>query len=74
MASALRRFTGSILNFNRERGFGFVKVDGPYPEALAHITQFGPHVGSHLIGRGVRIEFYLENHAKGLRAIRINII
>jgi cold shock CspA family protein len=62
------------MKFNHQRGFGFVKVDGPFPEALIHIREFGSDVGAHQIGRGVRVEFYLENHAKGLRAVRVNII
>jgi len=70
----LRRFTGTVINFNRDRGFGFVKVDGPFPEALIHISQFPSHVGAHDVDRGVRIEFYLENAAKGLKAVRANII
>ena len=70
----LRRFTGSVLSFNYGRGFGFVEPDGSHAKVLLHITQFPRHVGAHEIGRGVRVEFYLENHAKGLRAIRANII
>lgn len=71
---AVRRFTGTLMSFNHQRGFGFVKVDGPFPEALIHIDQFPKHVGTHELGRGVRVEFYLENAAKGLRAVRANIV
>lgn len=71
---AVRRFTGTVMSFNRDRGFGFVKVDGPFPEALIHISQFPKYVGTHELDRGVRIEFYLEHAPKGLKAVRANII
>jgi len=74
MGMAVRRFTGTLHNFNRERGFGFVRVDGPFPEAMIHIKEFPKFVGTHELGPGVRIEFYLEHAPKGLKAIRANII
>ena len=30
----LRRFTGTVINFNRGRGFGFVKVDRAFTDLL----------------------------------------
>jgi cold shock CspA family protein len=70
----LRRFTGTLTKFYHDRGFGFVKIDGPYRDAMVNIAQFGRHVGTHELGPGVRIEFYLEAHTQGLRAVRANII
>jgi cold shock CspA family protein len=71
---ALRRFTGTILNWNVERAFGFCRVDGPFGEAMVHIRQFHSDVCVYDIKRGTRISYFLENHAKGLRAIRVEII
>lgn len=71
----LRRHTGVVTKFNHERGFGFVRVDGPgHSAALIHLEVFVPHVGRHEIGCGVRVEFELEDHAKGLRCARATII
>jgi cold shock CspA family protein len=71
---ALRRFIGTVISFNRARGFGFVKVDGPFPQAFVNISEFPSYVGMDMLGPGTRVEFYLENSSKGLKAIRANIV
>ncbi|SIO24733.1 Cold shock protein, CspA family [Bradyrhizobium erythrophlei] len=70
----LRRYTGTLIKFNHGRGFGWVKVDAPLPEAYVHIRDFPNHVGVHMLGSGVKIEFYLEQRARGLHAVRANIV
>jgi len=70
----LRRFTGSLTKFNHQRGFGWIKIDGPFPEAFIHIKEFPSHVGVHDLGRGTRVEFYLQNAPRGLKAVRANVI
>jgi cold shock CspA family protein len=71
----LRRYTGTLIKFNHQRGFGWVKVDHvSLPEAFVHVKAFPQHVGKHDLCSGAKIEFYLEQHARGLRCIRANII
>lgn len=70
----LKRFTGTLISFDHARGFGWIEIDGPYPEAFVHASNFPSEIGAHKLGRGVRCEFYLENAARGLKAIRANVI
>jgi cold shock CspA family protein len=70
----LRRYTGTMTKFDHGHGYGWMKIDGPFPEAFIHIKEFPPEIGVHKLGRGVRCEFYLENAPKGLKCIRANVI
>ena len=63
-----------MLEFSRDRGFGYVRVLGPQWKAFLHVHAFPPHVGAHDITRGAKVEFYLENHEKGLRAIKAELV
>jgi cold shock CspA family protein len=71
----LRRYTGDIIKFDHRRGFGWVRVDNvPLRDVFLHIAAFSKSVGLHEIGPGVKCEFYIEKHDKGLRAVRANIV
>lgn len=71
---ALRRFEGVVLEFNPARGFGYVRVLGPHAKAFLHIREFPPDVGAHDVRRGSKISCFLENHERGLRAIRAELV
>lgn len=70
-----RRYTGTVTSFYHDRGWGFVRVDGlARGDAIIHVLEFPQSVDVSDLARGVRVEFYLEQHAKGLRSVRANII
>jgi cold shock CspA family protein len=74
MAYKLRTFKGTVTRFWPERAYGYVRTDVIRREAHFHLRDFD-HVGGDQIKEGTtRLEFYLEHHAKGLRAVRVNII
>lgn len=74
MAMGPRRYTGTLRKFSPDHGFGWIKVNAPLPEVYIHIAAFSEFVGVHMLGPGVKVEFYIERHARGLRAVRANII
>jgi cold shock CspA family protein len=74
MAYALRTFKGTVVRFYRERAYGYVRVDAPPREAHFHLRDFEECTGGDEIKEGTRLEFYLEQCAKGLNAIRCSIL
>lgn len=70
----LRRFTGSIVWFNRQHGFGSMLVEGLTKQAYVHITEFPPEVRRESLGRGTKCEFFLENARRGLKCVRANVV
>lgn len=74
MAVRLRQFSGKVVRFWRQKADGFVKVDGSPREAHFHMSNFDDDTGGDEIRPGDRLSFYLEDAARGLRAIRISRI
>ncbi len=74
MASQLRRFHGTVVSWKPEAGFGFVKIDMLGQQAMLHLNSFDQAIGGDMIKRDMRITFYIENHSRGLRCIRSEII
>jgi cold shock CspA family protein len=72
MGYALRTFHGAVVRFWPERGFGFVKPDGMSRDARVHLTDC-EGIGGDQISVGTRLQFYLVDHPKGLRAIRVSM-
>jgi cold shock CspA family protein len=70
MAYALRTFKGTVTRCFPEKGYGYLREDISRREAHWHVRDFEDRTGGHDIQIGMPIEFYLEAHAKGLRAIR----
>jgi cold shock CspA family protein len=56
------RFTGTLTQFNIDRGFGFVSVDGrPSERAFVHVTDVRANgVAVSTLALGTRLEFRLE--------------
>jgi len=73
MAYKLRTFKGTVTRFWPEKAYGYVRTDVVRQEAHFHLRDFD-HVGGDQIKEGTRLEFYLSQRAKGLRAIRCSIL
>jgi cold shock CspA family protein len=71
MTYKLRTFTGTVVRFWRERGYGYVKIDNIPREAQVHLRDCD--FGSHEIKIGSRLEFYLADNPKGLAAVQISL-
>jgi cold shock CspA family protein len=71
MAYARRAmFTGKIVRYFRQAGYGFIRIDGNPREAHFHVDDFD-HVGPDELKTGDRIFCFLEDAKRGLKAIRI---
>ena len=71
MAYARAMFTGRIVKYWRQAEHGFIRVDGASPRhAHFHVSNFD-HVGADELKIGDKLSFFLEDAARGLRAIRI---
>lgn len=73
MAYKLRTFKGTVVRFWRERGYGYLKIDGLPREAQVHLRDC-EGVGGDQIKEGTRLEFYLADEPKGLTAIRVSLL
>jgi cold shock CspA family protein len=73
MAYKLRTFSGVVVRFWRERGYGYIRIDAPPRETHFHLRDC-EGIGGDEIKEGTRLEFYLEQTAKGLNAIRCSIL
>jgi cold shock CspA family protein len=59
--------TGTILNMNLERGFGFLSVDGEKDNAFFHCKQLAVSLPFDEQLKGRRVRFDLEPDPKGGR-------
>jgi cold shock CspA family protein len=71
MAYKLKTFTGSVVRFWRERGYGYVKIDNTPREAHVHLRDC--NFAGHEVKIGSRLEFYLADNPKGLEAIQVSL-
>jgi cold shock CspA family protein len=70
MVYKLRTFTGTVVRFWRNNGYGYVRMDAaPRREAHFHMRDC-EDLGADQIREGTRLQFYLAQGAKGLNAIR----
>jgi CspA family cold shock protein len=58
--------TGKLSYFNRSRGYGFIKPDGPENRIFVHVSDM---VDNLKVGDDVK--FYVENHEKGPKATQV---
>jgi cold shock CspA family protein len=68
----LRTFKGTVVRFWPQQGYGFVRLDASPREAI-FLLRHVEDVGGDQIRQGTRLQFYLEQHSKGLRAIRCKL-
>lgn len=70
---ALRKFSGKVVQFWREREYGFVRIDTAARDAVFHLDNFEETTGPDQVTTGTRLEFFLEQQPRGLKAIRLSI-
>ena len=59
---------GTIKNFNKDRGFGFITILGTYKDVFVHITNVDG-----VVEEGDKVSFNTEETRKGLSAINVKV-
>jgi cold shock CspA family protein len=73
MGYKLRTFHGTVVRFFAAKGYGYVRLDAPSSrQAHFHLRDFGG-VGADQIRAGNRLEFYLAEDPRGLRAVNVTL-
>ena len=62
---------GTVKNWIDDRGFGFIKPEGPHEDVFVHHSNLN---GAYMLLRGQRVEFEVEDTHKGPRAIEVKIL
>ena len=62
--------TGTVKWFNGDKGFGFITQDGGGPDVFAHFSAIATS-GFRSLDENQRVEFDVEQGAKGLQAANI---
>jgi len=65
--------TGTVKTFDDAKGFGFITVDGDDGDAFAHYKNI-VGTGRRSLKTGQRVEFDVEETAKGLLAKNITVV
>ena len=58
--------TGKLSYFNRSRGYGFIKPDGPENRIFVHVSDMEDRLRV-----GDDVKFIVENHEKGPKATQV---
>ncbi|QMU26513.1 cold-shock protein [Adhaeribacter radiodurans] len=62
-------YTGTVKFYNREKGFGFIKVDGSNEDLFVHQTGL-----IDTISENDQVEFDQEKGKKGMNAVNVKRI
>ncbi|QMU29758.1 cold-shock protein [Adhaeribacter radiodurans] len=62
-------YTGTVKFYNREKGFGFIKVDGSSEDLFVHQTGL-----IDTISENDQVEFDQEKGKKGMNAVNVKRI
>jgi CspA family cold shock protein len=62
-------YTGTVKFYNREKGFGFIKVDGSNEDLFVHQTGL-----IDAISENDQVEFDQEKGKKGMNAVNVKRI
>lgn len=65
--------TGTVLRFNKIKGYGFIKPDESDNEVFVHFSQV-EMAGYKELKAGQRIRFELEHGERGDFAVKVEII
>ena len=67
----LRKFSGFVTRWKYEFGHGFVRINEMSGrDAFLHVAGFEEFTAPDQVCVGMKLEFFLENAPKGLRAFR----
>ena len=64
---------GTVKWFNGDKGFGFIAPDGGAPDVFVHFSEIGGS-GFRTLEENQRVEFEVEQGAKGPQAVRVTVI
>ncbi|WP_035288903.1 cold-shock protein [Clostridium sp. KNHs214] len=62
--------TGTVKWFNAEKGFGFIQVEGE-DDVFVHYTSIQGQSGRKSLDEGDKVEFEIEQGAKGPQASNV---
>ena len=64
--------SGTVVRFDEVRGYGFIAPDGGGEDVFMHVNDL--RFDKRLLGRGVPVEFDIEEGERGLKASRIGLV
>lgn len=64
---------GTVKWFNGEKGFGFIAPDGGAPDVFVHYSEIGGS-GFRTLEENARVQFEVEQGAKGPQAVGVSVI
>ena len=64
---------GTVKWFNGDKGFGFIAPDGDAPDVFVHFSEISG-TGFRTLEENQRVEFEVEQGAKGPQAVRVTAI
>ena len=62
--------TGTVMFFNTEKGFGFIKHNDSNKETFVHVSG----LKSQNIKEGDTVEFDLQEGKKGMNAVNVQVV
>ena len=65
-----RRMTGTVRWFSRVKGYGFIQPDGSEKDVFVHYSAITGE-GYRNLNEGQRVEFSIEDSAKGPQAAQV---
>ncbi|BBZ23892.1 cold-shock protein [Mycolicibacter hiberniae] len=64
---------GTVKWFNGEKGFGFIAPDGGAPDVFVHYSEISGG-GFRSLEESARVQFEVEQGAKGPQAVGVSVI
>jgi len=64
---------GTVKWFNGEKGFGFIAPDGGAPDVFVHYSEIRGS-GFRTLEENQRVQFEVEQGAKGLQAVGVTAV
>ncbi|KLO29301.1 cold-shock protein [Mycolicibacter heraklionensis] len=64
---------GTVKWFNGEKGFGFIAPDGGAPDVFVHYSEISGG-GFRTLEENARVQFDVEQGAKGPQAVGVSVI
>lgn len=69
----MARTTGVVKWFNGEKGYGFIAPDGGAEDVFVHYSEINGS-GFRSLDENTRVQFEVEQGAKGPQAVRVSAI